>query len=404
MVRRHIAKAMDCPVVVAYSKAEAAGLLEAGEIDPLAAVVDLELPDAPGGLVVDAMIAAGVPTIVLTGSCDAETRERILDKQIVDYFVKEEQGVEGVIEMLRRLQINPTTKILIVDDSRTFRMLVRRLLEVHRFTIIEAEDGLAGLRAIEEHPEISLVLTDFEMPNMNGVEFVSKLRAARDHGELAVIGISAQGNSSMSAMFLKFGADDFLTKPFEKEEFYCRVYRSIETVEHIREIRRTAFTDQLTGLSNRLHFFQTAPSLYEEAVLNELPLTTAMIDIDHFKNINDTYGHAGGDVALQDLAELLTSQLDGMDVVARFGGEEFCVFSVGLSPEQAVAALESLRLAVEAHTVRFDEQEIRFTLSIGATFEPGLSLDRAINQADALLYQAKESGRNRLVTVPIDAN
>ena len=400
LLKRQIVADLDMPVNLAHSRDEALDRIQTLDPAPIAAVLDLELPDDPAEEVLEALQAAKLPIIALTGSCDAESRVRILDRCFVDYYLKEVQGISGVIEMLRRLEKNPTTRILVVDDSRTFRMLVRQLLEVHCFDILEAGDGQEGLEVLEANPDVSLVLTDFEMPRVDGLALVSKLRSMHNRGVVATIGISAQGNSAMSAMFLKHGADDFLTKPFEKEEFYCRVYRSIAIVEHIRKIEQAAYTDKLTSLSNRQHFFKLAPPLYEEAVSDGRNLATAMIDIDHFKVVNDTYGHAGGDIALQNMAALMTNMLGDMEVVARFGGEEFCAFGVGLHRDRAVEIFEDLRRAVEASVSVFNDQEIRFTISVGLTFSACSSLDSAINKADELLYQAKKQGRNRVLVQP----
>jgi len=397
LLKRQIATELDLPVVLAHSMDEALDQIKHLDPPPMAAVLDLELPDDPDEQVLTALQEARLPVIALTGSCDADSRARILERDFVDYYLKEVQGISGVTEMIRRLEKNPSTRILLVDDSRTFRMLVRQLLEVHRFDILEAGDGQEGLEVLEQNPDVSLVLTDFEMPRVDGLELVSRLRSMRERGVVAAIGISAQGNSAMSAMFLKYGADDFLTKPFEKEEFYCRIYRSIAMVEHIRKIEQAAYTDKLTGLSNRLHFFKLAPPLYDEAVSDGRQLTTAMIDIDHFKAVNDTYSHAGGDIALRDMSALLSQVLGEMEVVARFGGEEFCAFGVGLGRDRSLELFEELRQAVEANVSVFNGREIKFTVSVGLNFSAGESLDHAINGADEMLYQAKDQGRNRVV-------
>jgi diguanylate cyclase (GGDEF)-like protein len=396
LIKRSIAEALRCPVVVAHSASEAREELAQGGASFLAAVTDLDLPDAPRGEVVDLLLEAGLPTVVLTASYDEGTRERILGRGIVDYHIKGVQSLGLVNETLRRLVINPEVKILIVDDSSAYRMLLRRLLEAHRFQVLEAADGVEGLAMVEAHPEVSLVITDFEMPNMDGVELVGHIRARRSADELAILGASSVGSGSLSARFLKFGADDFINKPFLNEEFYCRVYHSLKMIEHIRAVQRAAYTDQLTGLDNRLSFFKTVPERYKAAKSGGAPFAVAMMDIDFFKKINDTYGHAGGDVALRHLAALLRERL-GACFVARFGGEEFCLVTEELDGASVQELLEQVRAAVEASTVCFEDEIIRFTLSIGCTTSFDTSLDAMINRADEALYLAKETGRNRVV-------
>ncbi|MBW2734971.1 MAG: diguanylate cyclase [Deltaproteobacteria bacterium] len=400
MVKRQIEGALHITVEVSRSLSEAQTLLtRRGASTFCAAVVDLELPDASGVEIADLTIRHGLPTLVLAGSCDVTTRERLRQKEIVDYFLKDERGVDQVIATLKRLRLNQDTTVLLVDDSKVFRRVLGKLLRVHRFDVVEAYDGQHALEEFQRHPNISMVLTDYEMPYLNGVELVQQLRSQHGRDELAIIGLSTV-EGSLTALFLKHGADDFLNKSFEPEEFYCRIYRSLETLEHIQAIKRAARTDLLTGLPNRLDFFQRAPDLYERAVQEHEPMVVAMIDIDHFKAINDTYGHAGGDVALQHLSTLLQENLEALDVVARFGGEEFCCFSYKMEISYAQEIFEELRKNVEASLVQFKGEEIRFTLSIGVTHTPESSLDAMINRADLLLYEAKTSGRNRVVSPP----
>ncbi len=399
-VARSIAGLPSCQVEVAASREE---LVDRLRFDPgrfTAAVVDFELGASGPGELVDLTLDAGLPTIVLAGQYDDETRRSILDRPVVDYFVKGGKNLAALNEAIDRLRINPNVKILVVDDSNAFRMLSKRLLEIHRFSVLEARDGVEALEVAEADPEILLVITDYEMPRMNGVDLVSNLRAQRGRDRLAIIGVSALGDRALPARYLKHGADDFLTKPFEKEEFYCRVYRSVTNIEQLQRITRAAYTDQLTQLSNRLHFFSLAPDVRERALATRSPVSIAMLDIDHFKRINDTYGHAGGDVALQHLARLLGEQLAEADLVSRFGGEEFCVLCTGFDHDRAVSLFERLRAAVEASSVEFEGRTIRFTLSIGVATRSDGGLDVDINRADELLYQAKEGGRNRVVVEP----
>jgi len=384
-------------VAIAGSRAEAIELLGDSPERFTAAVVDLELPDARTGEVVDLTLEAGIATIVLTGNYDEEIRAQILEKRVVDYFLKGDQSLAALKDILHRLRTNPDVEILVVDDSAAFRLMCKRLLETHRFTVREAADGLEALEVLDANADITAVITDYEMPRMNGIELVGALRERRNREELAIIGVSAVGNRYLPAQYLKHGADDFLTKPFEKEEFYCRVYRSVTNIEQIQRITRAAYTDQLTGLANRLQFFTYAPPRYEEALRQNTPFALAMADIDFFKRINDTFGHAAGDAALQHLAGLLEANLAPADIVARFGGEEFCVLSTGIADRSVSNKFERLRRAVERSQVEFEGETIRFTLSIGVAVAPAPDLDALINRADEFLYQAKESGRNRVL-------
>lgn len=395
IITRSIVSTLGHTVQPAFSYAEAAAILEDRADEFSAAVTDLDLPDAPLGEVVDLTVKCGLPTIVLTATfCDA-TRAKILARDIVDYHVKGIQGLAGINRSLKRLERNPTMKVLVVDDSRTVRAMIRKLLDVHLFEVIEAGDGVEGFEILERNPDVTLVITDCEMPKMNGIEMTKRIRAKRAQDDLAVIGISALG-TDVSARFLKNGANDYLSKPFQKEEFYCRLYRCIETQEHIKEIKRAAYTDKLTGLHNRLYFFKKAPPLYETVIREEIPFAVAMMDIDFFKSINDTFGHAGGDLALVRAASILRDNLPDEALLTRFGGEEFCCFLPGMDRAQAIRVFERLRRAVAATKIPFNGETISFTISIGLSVSREETIDEAINRADGLLYMSKDGGRNRI--------
>jgi diguanylate cyclase (GGDEF)-like protein len=396
LVKKGLFNALGCQVEVAHSFLEAKTLLRNTALSFYAAVADLSLPDAPNGEVIDLLLEAGVPTVVLTAHCNQENRERIISRGIVDYHVKDAQSLSMVVNSVLRLVTNPAVKILVVDDSSYVRKLLEKLLKAQLFQILQASSGEEGIQILQDHPEVRLAIVDYQMPGMTGVEMVSRVRRFRQTHELAILGVSALGSGWLSAHFLKHGADDFIAKPFLPEELYCRVYRSLDTLTRIEELRKSAFTDQLTGLSNRLYFFRTIPKLYRKAVEQAEPFWVAMIDIDHFKSINDTYGHAGGDEALRGLAALFRERLPKGWSIARFGGEEFCLVARGLDWQCARHNLEELRQAVEENIITFEGREIRFTISLGCTDSVESSLDDMINLADRALYEAKETGRNKL--------
>jgi len=399
IISRSISASLGFDVISVDSYEEADRMLSTGTGDFMAAVTDLSLPDAPDGEIINLTNRSGVPTLVFTGTFDEKIRASILARNVVDYHVKGLLGLEGINRSLKRLDKNPAVKVLVVDDSRTIRTMVTRLLKAHLFQVIEARDGAEGYALLEENPDTALVLTDCEMPHMDGIEMTHRIMSSRCQKDLVVIGISSLG-TAVSARFLKNGANDFLSKPFQKEEFYCRIYRCLETMEHIKTIKRAAFTDKLTGLSNRLHFFKIAPPLYETAIKEEIPFAVAMMDIDFFKSVNDTYGHAGGDLVLEEVARILRDRLPGEVITARFGGEEFCCFAPGTGRDEAVGLFEGLRAAVEEARVSYNGRTIKFTISIGLSFTGGSTIDDTINRADENLYLSKDGGRNLVTAEP----
>ncbi|MGN7614418.1 GGDEF domain-containing response regulator, partial [Magnetococcales bacterium HHB-1] len=236
------------------------------------------------------------------------------------------------------------------------------------------------------------------MPEMDGFALLEWIRyeQGKSRNELAAIGLSAHGSNILSARFIKGGGNDFLSKPYLKEELICRVFQNIETLELIDTINETAQKDFLTGLYNRRHFFHLAQPLYSNAVRQNLSLTMAVMDIDHFKQINDTYGHYGGDVVLKAFAALLKESFRSTDIVARMGGEEFCVLASNVDRQKIRLTFKRFSQRLNATEIPFGNNSIKITISIGITQALGSSLDSMLQQADDLLYKAKKSGRNRI--------
>jgi diguanylate cyclase (GGDEF)-like protein len=242
-----------------------------------------------------------------------------------------------------------------------------------------------------------MVITDYNMPEMDGFELTVKLRQKFGKDRLSIIGISGAEDDYFTAKFIKLGANDFLKKPFGTEEFYCRVTQNLELLGMIQHIKEASNTDYLTKLFNRRYFFDSGTRAFLRAIQDGVPMALAMLDIDFFKRINDTFGHEGGDEALKTVAQLLKDQSRPSDFVARFGGEEFCMLLVGIEPTDAFAKMEHLRKSIGAIRIPFEEKVIQFTVSMGLVTDKGMSLPKMINLADRRLYLAKSEGRNRLI-------
>ncbi len=366
----------------------------------LAAILDFNLPDAPYGEVIDEVTARHVPVIVFTSDLSEEVREFVWSKSVADYALKDDaQSLEYIVCMLRRIERNPGIKVLVVDDSTFFRKILTDLLTIHRYHVLNARNGVEALGIIDRHPDIQLVIADYSMPEMDGFVLTSKIRERYDKNEMAVIGISSQGRNILSARFIKNGANDFLIKQsFLTEEFYCRVTQNIQSLEHIRMVRDAAIKDHLTGLHNRRYFFDTGRKLFANAVREHLTITCAMVDIDHFKKVNDTYGHEVGDIALKHVAGLLQSRTRETDIVARMGGEEFCILAVNMGADSVRAIFDALREKVAASEVDIGNgRSLRLTISIGVVTALAGCLDEMVNGADRLLYEAKSAGRNKVI-------
>lgn len=381
----------------AESYASARALLAENPQRFLLAVLDLNLPDAPNGEVVDLARGLDVPVVVLTASLDQQLRRRMFEKQVADYEVKTRgAGIERVVELVDRLRFYREALILVVDDAASTRLYIADLLERHGYNTIQAADGPEALATLKANPSIALVVTDFYMPGMNGAELTAEIRRAYPRDELGIIGISGSDKGETSIPLLKSGANDFITRPFEVEEFYARVDQNLDMLRILGETRDAANRDFLTKLYNRRYFFAIGTTLYENARRGNLALGAAVIDLDHFKQVNDTYGHDAGDLVLVEIARALQRTVRRSDLLARFGGEEFiCLLNLKSEDEVKMAA-ERIRRYIEGTRIRFDGHNIPVTASIGVTTSLSDSLQGMLQIADEGVYQAKHAGRNRV--------
>ena len=387
----------DIACVVAGNLAEARNLLGGGAYRFFVAVLDLNLPDAPNGEVIDLVQSAGIPIVVLTGNVDAAKREAMFARGVADYVVKDSLvGIDYVARLVNRMAHNGSSRVLVVDDSRAFRAYLCSLLRQHGYATLSAADGIEGLEVLQANPDIRLVITDYNMPRMDGLTMVSEMRKAHSQDELSIIGISNSADPETLARFLKGGASDYLHKPFSIEEFYCRVDQNVDMLRIIRRARDAANRDFLTGLHNRRCFFELAEAMYRRATKGELQIVVAMIDADHFKRINDTFGHQVGDDALVAIAATLRDLVEGNGLVARFGGEEFVCLHVLDETVDPRECLDQIRQGIAAIELYSDGQRVGITASIGATRTLHGNLDQMLAAADRAVYAAKKAGRNRV--------
>jgi diguanylate cyclase (GGDEF)-like protein len=385
----------DCVICTTYR--ETVTLLEDDPDQFLLAVLDLTLPDSADGEVVDFVLAKGIPAVVVTARMDDQTREKILAQQILDYIMKGPHILEQLTATISRYLRNQETTLLLVDDSNLARKNIRKILESQNYNILEATDGVDALKVLKKNPDTTLVITDYQMPRMDGFELTAEIRKFKSINQLAIIGVSAHGNPLLSSQFLKRGANDFLNKPYFEEELIWRVKQNVELVEHIAQLRDAAIKDPLTHLYNRRYFFDTGEKLFANAQRKNLDITIAMIDIDHFKNINDTYGHGDGDTTLVAVASTLQESFRQSDIVARFGGEEFIVLMSNMAEEHLADHFETVRQKIAALEIKTEQHNITVSVSIGVTTTLQNSLDKMVQRADDSLYQAKRGGRNRVV-------
>lgn len=378
---------------------EAEQILAGGTDGFFGAVLDLVLPDAQDGEIVDLVLQHNLPVVVMTSTFSDDIRECCISKNIVDYIIKDSPScMDYLCKMVKRLHKNQQTKLLVVDDSKMARHTITTLLERHRFIVLNAVNGLDALDVLEKNPETQLVITDYAMPEMDGFGLLSRIREKFPMDRLAVIGLSSLGGSVMSAKFLKLGANDFIVKPFSNEEFFWRINQNLEMLDYIASISKAAIRDFLTGLYNRRYFFEVGETLFKTAVRQKRSMVIAMLDIDHFKKINDVHGHAVGDRIICHIADIIQKFFRSSDVVARVGGKEFCV----LAPDMThINRLDELCRLIADSPLNVNDAPVRATVSIGVTALMGDTLEATIEMADQQLYKAKQGGRNRVCSTPL---
>ena len=397
LISKKIAEALNFEVDLAYNLHEAKLFIRMHKY--FITLLDINLPDAPNGEVVDYVLSHNNQAIVLSGNIDKNFRAKMLQKNIIDYVNK--GGVDDInyiINTIDRLKKNREHKVLVVDDSMVFRKQMNNMLKNLFFEVFTVAHGEEALGMLQTHPDISLVITDYHMPVMNGFELTTEIRKSYKKDDLSIIALSSNEDDEVNAMFLKHGANDYIKKPFSKEEFSCRINNTIEALENLNIATNHANRDFLTGLYNRRYFFNNMQDYMEDIENSSEKFAVAMIDIDHFKTVNDTYGHDNGDKVIVHLSEILNSSTNHKDMVARFGGEEFCVVLKNVNQFSAMDIFNRMRAEVEKTAVYTqNNEEIRFTISIGVVMSSDESLEDLINDADMMLYKAKQNGRNQVI-------
>jgi diguanylate cyclase (GGDEF)-like protein len=292
--------------------------------------------------------------------------------------------------------------ILIVDDSRTIRQILRRVLVGAGYRVTEAADGSQGLAAIREsRPD--LVLLDVDMPVLDGLATMRAMRADQELSTIPVLFLTARTSGNEVAEGLELGAQDYLRKPCEPSELLARVATTLLRSRQEEDLRRRtqaldelSTTDPLTSLGNRRRFELRTQALSELGDQDQR-IGIIMVDIDHFKAVNDTEGHTVGDTVLTVVASRMSSVIDGRTTLVRWGGEEFVVLLPRAEPETLRLIAERLRsmVAESPLTVAVDHA-VPVTISLGCALGPLSQVPSVIQAADSALYAAKARGRNRV--------
>jgi diguanylate cyclase (GGDEF)-like protein len=301
--------------------------------------------------------------------------------------------------------------VLIAEDDAPSCMMLQALLTKWGYTVTTADDGEAAWRILCEQKHPQLVILDWYMPGIVGPEIVRRLRVKEENLPHYVIIMTSGFVEDAPAMALDAGADDFIAKPFNQAELRARINvgcRMTQLHERLSEklrklevatetISRLARTDELTSLHNRRSFNESFTLALSAARRHNHPLSLISIDLDHFKAVNDTFGHSVGDLVLQEFADLLRYMVRAEDIASRWGGEEFIILLPDTTEDAAFILAERIRSTFEKQSS--SATPLAITASFGvAQMQNGDSEDDLIRRVDNALYTAKNDGRNRVVT------
>jgi two-component system cell cycle response regulator len=296
-----------------------------------------------------------------------------------------------------------TATILVADDSLVVRAVVRSGLEEEGYLVIEAEDGTSALAQCREHrPDV--VLLDVEMPGLDGYQVLAALKADVELKNVPVVFLTGRTGMEDIVAGLRGGAHDYLKKPFEPAELLARVGSAVhvkqlqdELWQRNAELSRMSRTDSLTGLYNRWHLDDVLARESNTARRHGDQLSIVLFDIDHFKHVNDTYGHPAGDLVLVEFARRMTDELRSGDIAGRWGGEEFLLVLPRTDVVGALKVAERVRIAAAATPIFATSHSIPITVSGGCATGGQETPAELLELADSRLYQAKTAGRNMIV-------
>jgi two-component system, cell cycle response regulator len=297
-------------------------------------------------------------------------------------------------------------KILVADDDPVSRRILEATLRKWSYEVVSAHDGTEAWRLLQADNSPQLAILDWMMPGLSGVELCRMIRHRNAEPYTYLVLLTSRSNKEDVIEGLDAGADDYLTKPCNQHELEVRLRAGTrilrlqaELMEAREALREQATRDALTGLWNRRSILEILDRELARARREGRPLSLAVSDIDHFKRVNDTYGHLTGDEVLLEVGRRMVASTRSYDSVGRYGGEEFLIVLPGCALENAAVHAERTLTRIGTLPITTPTTEIAVTISVGltsATLEPGETAQSLIHRADEALYQAKRNGRNRV--------
>jgi two-component system cell cycle response regulator len=421
IIQRELSKA-DYEVMLAKSGMEALAMLEWADTLPDLITLDIDMPNMNGFEVCKRIrttaengnehqqLIGKIPIVFVSANDTLDNRQRGYELGVIDFISKPFSTgkiLHTISNILDAQEQFIDMTALIVEDSPFIRRIVRNILSRHGLKIHEVASGEEALEVVkDENFKIDIVITDYIMPGMSGEELCRTLRSLEPLEQVPIFFISSVEDKEIILGFFKVGANDYLPKPFTEEEFRARVLTHLRNRKYVKELESLnaklqyiAEHDALTGVYNRGYLQKKLEPCFAHSSYKGEDLCCILLDLDFFKRVNDTFGHAFGDMVLSRFAGILRKNRRSTDIVARYGGEEFIL----LLPDTSLADSSEIakQLHREAEGVIYGDgtTELQVTISLGIAslrdHQPD-NPDKLLSMADAALYAAKARGRNRV--------
>ncbi|EAL1484449.1 diguanylate cyclase [Campylobacter coli] len=394
LLAKKIQTTLNCEVDIVFSLAETKAL---PDDEYFLTFADLCLPDAPNGEVVDYVLTKNWPVIVLTASNDKATKDKFMDKDILDYIFKESDTcIDQIIDSIVKLERYAKTKVILALSKLPERNEIKKILAQRKFNVLAAAHGEEAMSYLNDNNDVKLIIADANMPVISGSELLSEVRTRFGDHDLGVIILGDKDDALESSLLIN-GANEYLIKPLNKESFNCRLDRCLNYMANMQFLSIYNNLDPISGVKNSNALLNCVEDYLNEISGKEEEFAFAFLDIDNLRNLNEEYGHEVGDKIVKICADEASNEVKGRDIVGRYSPEKICIVLKNVSQERAIKILSRIRVNIKKAGILVNLDEVFFTASIGVVFaKSGDQFETLINKASEALSQAKANGKDRV--------
>ncbi len=394
LLAKKIQTTLNCEVDIVFSLAETKAL---PDDEYFLTFADLCLPDAPNGEVVDYVLTKNWPVIVLTASNDKATKDKFMDKDILDYIFKESDTcIDQIIDSIVKLERYAKTKVILALSKLPERNEIKKILTQRKFNVLAAAHGEEAMSYLNDNNDVKLIIADANMPVISGSELLSEVRTRFGDHDLGVIILGDKDDALESSLLIN-GANEYLIKPLNKESFNCRLDRCLNYMANMQFLSIYNNLDPISRVKNSNALLNCVEDYLNEISGKEEEFAFAFLDIDNLRNLNEEYGHEVGDKIVKICADEASNEVKGRDIVGRYSPEKICIVLKNISQERAIKILSRIRVNIKKAGILVNLDEVFFTASIGVVFaKSGDQFETLINKASEALSQAKANGKDRV--------